>query len=64
VAHLSKAFDAETLNQSAIRYGEQIRSRAAAGALRMTPTGLLSATASGPSTKLHTFYGQRAGSRG
>jgi hypothetical protein len=64
VAHLSKAFDAEPLKQSAIRYGEQIRSRAAAGALRMTPTGLLSATPSGPSTKLHTFYGQRSGSRG
>jgi hypothetical protein len=48
---------------SAQRYGDRLRGHTAAGALRMTSTGLLTTSGAGTSVRRHDFYGQHDGQR-
>jgi hypothetical protein len=53
---MSESFGADPVRVSVERYGRHLREQRETGALRMTTTGLLTAT-SGTRVPGHTFYG-------
>jgi hypothetical protein len=63
VSTLDKAFPGNTVRESAARYGEHLRRQRVDGLLHVTPTGLITTTASGPRIPDHTFHGDAPRSR-
>jgi hypothetical protein len=62
-SRMAESFGNDPVHASVLQYGDRLRRQSAAGALRMTGTGLLTTTASGPLVRRHSFYGTHADPR-
>ncbi len=59
-SRMAESFGHDAVQLAARQYGDRLRRRTEAGALRMTSTGLLTTTATGAPVRAHTFHGQHA----